>query len=424
MMIGDCLFYIFIGRSFHEGWRMALSMINAAVRRQDSNRIEALLDGVFAFWFTRFVYNQIWEDPEVDLAALAIDQRCRVVTIASGGCNVLNYLVADPAEIVAVDLNPAHVALTRLKIGALQYLPDYDSFFQFFGVAKDRANVALYERHLHDKLDEATRRYWDHRTVLGRRRIGFFAKGLYHKALLGKFIGFLHGFARLQGQHPSRILTARSLAEQRSIFAAEITPLFRTRLVRLLSRHPFILYSLGIPPSQFASLVEASSGNLAELYHNRVQHLACDFALSENYFAWQAFGRRYGSDSRAPLPPYLQRGNYDAIRSRLPRITTRISSMTDWLSGEPDESCDRYILLDSVDWMDGPTLTALWRQIRRTARPGARVIFRTAGARSPLEYLLAPDDLELWRCHAEEAQHFLARDRSAIYGGFHLYSRD
>ena len=386
--------------------------------------MEALLDRLFAFWFTRFVYNQIWEDPAVDLAALAIEPTSRVVTIASGGCNVLNYLAADPAAIVAVDLNPAHIALTRLKIGALRHLPDYASFYQFFGIARNRTNVALYDTHLRAQLDDATRRFWDHRTLLGRRRITFFAKGLYRKALLGKFIGFLHGFARLHGQYPSRILAARNLAEQCSIFEAEIEPLFRTRLVRLLSRHPFILYSLGIPPSQFASLVEASHGDLASLYHDRVRHLACDFALSDNYFAWQAFGRRYGSESGAPLPPYLQRGNYAAIRSRLSRLTTHTTSMTDWLGGEPAESCDRYILLDSVDWMDAPTLAALWRQIRRTARPGARVIFRTAGARSPLEQLLVPGDLAGWRCHVAEGEGFLARDRSAIYGGFHLYARD
>jgi S-adenosylmethionine-diacylglycerol 3-amino-3-carboxypropyl transferase len=403
---------------------MALSTIKAAVHRQDSSRKEAVLDRIFAVWFTRFVYNQIWEDPAVDLAALAIDRSSRVVTIASGGCNVLNYLAADPAEIVAVDLNPAHIALTRLKIGALQHLPDYGSFFQFFGVARDRANVALYDSYLRDRLDETTRRFWDHRTLLGRRRIAFFAKGLYHQALLGKFIGFLHGFARLLGQHPSRLLAARSLAEQRSIFDAEIEPLFHTPLVRLLSRHPVILYSLGIPPSQFASLVEASSGNLAGLYHDRVRHLACDFDLSDNYFAWQAFGRRYGSDARAPLPPYLQQHNYPAIRARLSRVATHTISMTEWLATQPPESCDRYILLDSVDWMDRPTLTALWRQIRRTARPKARVIFRTAGARSPLEQLLDAGDLDGWRYHAEEGQDFLARDRSAIYGGFHLYSRD
>ena len=403
---------------------MALSTINAAVHRQDSNRTEAFLDRLFAFWFTRFVYNQIWEDPEVDLAALAINPACRVVTIASGGCNVLSYLAADPAAIVAVDLNPAHTALTRLKIGALRHLPDYDAFFQFFGIAKDVANVALYDAHLRPRLDDATRRFWDQRTLLGQRRISFFAKGLYHRALLGGFIGFLHGFAHLLGHHPSRILAARDLAEQRTIYEAEIEPLFRTRLVRLLSRHPFILYSLGIPPSQFATLQEESGGDLARLYRDRVRHLACDFALSDNYFAWQAFGRRYGSGSAASLPPYLQPANYETIRNRVSRVSTHTTSMTDWLGGQSAESCDRYILLDSVDWMDAPTLTALWRQIRRTARPGARVIFRTAAARSPLEQLLAPGDLDGWRCHVAEGREFLARDRAAIYGGFHLYSRD
>ena len=94
------------------------------------------------------------------------------------------------------------------------------------------------------------------------------------------------------------------------------------------------------------------------------------------------------------------------------------------LGGQSAESCDRYILLDSVDWMDVPNLITLWRQIRRTARPDARVIFRTAAARSPLEHLLPPGDLEGWHCHAEEGREFLARDRAAIYGGFHLYSRD
>src|SRR5260370_27770816 len=189
-----------------KGLPMALSTINAAVHRQDSNRTEALLDRLFAFWFTRFVYNQIWEDPEVDLAALAINPACRVVTIASGGCNVLSYLAADPAAIVAVDLNPAHTALTRLKIGALRHLPDYDAFFQFFGIAKDVANVALYDAHLHPRLDDATRRFWDQRTLLGQRRIGFFAKGLYHRALLGGVLRFLHRFAPLPRPPPSRPL--------------------------------------------------------------------------------------------------------------------------------------------------------------------------------------------------------------------------
>src|SRR5260221_5241275 len=97
------------------GGPMALSTINAAVHRQDSSRSEALLDRLFAFWLARFVYNQIWEDPAVDLAALAIGPSFPDVTTASGGSNVLNYLAAAPAEIVAFDLNTPPSALTRLK---------------------------------------------------------------------------------------------------------------------------------------------------------------------------------------------------------------------------------------------------------------------------------------------------------------------
>jgi S-adenosylmethionine-diacylglycerol 3-amino-3-carboxypropyl transferase len=71
---------------------------------------------LFALLFTGLVYPQIWEDPEVDMAAMQLGEGHRVVTIASGGCNILAYLTRSPAQIDAVDLNPHHVALNRLKL--------------------------------------------------------------------------------------------------------------------------------------------------------------------------------------------------------------------------------------------------------------------------------------------------------------------
>ncbi len=73
--------------------------------------------------FQGFVYNQIWEDPSVDLDALKLQPHHRLVTIASGGCNVLNYLRRRRRRSSRVDLNPHHVALTRLKLAALAHLP-------------------------------------------------------------------------------------------------------------------------------------------------------------------------------------------------------------------------------------------------------------------------------------------------------------
>ena len=116
--------------------------LKAAVHRSKPLSRAGMLERLFTLAFERLVYPQIWEDPVVDMAALEIEPGHEVIAIASGGCNVLSYLLADPAGVTAVDLNGAHIALGRLKICAAQNLPDHETFFRFFGRADARANVA------------------------------------------------------------------------------------------------------------------------------------------------------------------------------------------------------------------------------------------------------------------------------------------
>ena len=62
---------------------------------------------------------------------------------------------------------------------------------------------------------------------------------------------------------------------------------------------------------------------MADVLLARLQRLACDFDLKDNYFAWQAFGRRYATNDRAPLPPYLQRESFARLRKRAADMTRR-----------------------------------------------------------------------------------------------------
>src|SRR6516225_9484705 len=108
--------------------------LEQAVGRTDSKlSAQGMLEYLFTLAFKGLVYPQIWEDPAVDMEALKITPECRIVTIASGGCNVMSYLIADPAHITAVDLSLAHVALNRLKLTAAQRLPTWQAFYRFFG---------------------------------------------------------------------------------------------------------------------------------------------------------------------------------------------------------------------------------------------------------------------------------------------------
>ncbi len=394
--------------------------LKQAVRRNRAFSMQGLLEFLFTLAFKGLVYPQIWEDPDVDMEALAITPDCQVVAIASGGCNVLSYLIADPARITAVDLARAHVALNRLKLAAARHLPTWQSFYRFFGEADTDANVAAYWRFLEPHLDDETRAYWEGRNLWGRRRITMFSRNVYRCGLLGHSIGLGHLLARLHGVDLRQMLHARSLAEQRAFFETSLAPLFDKPLVRWATGRQMSLYGLGIPPAQYAAL-GAGAPHMATVLRDRVERLSCDFSLEDNYFAWQAFGRSYQSHASGPLPPYLKQAHFETIRARADRVEVLNRSFTEYLRSRPDRSLDRYVLLDAQDWMADQQLNELWREITRTARPGARVIFRTAAELTPLPARVDDTVLGQWRYEAAQSRDLARRDRSAIYGGFHLY---
>lgn len=394
--------------------------LRKAVHRHKPISKNGIQERLFTLVFSGLVYPQIWEDPIIDLEALELKDGEHLIAIASGGCNVMSYLTAAAVEITAVDLNPAHVALNNLKYTALRHFPDYKTFHKFFAEADAADNVRAYETYLRPHLDEVSRKYWESRNLIGRRRIGYFGSNLYRHGLLGAFIGASHFLARVHGRNPRKILAARSMQEQREIFDRELAPLFEKRHIRWLLNKPSALFGLGIPPSQFEAL-KGDEQHMSKVLLQRLERLACDFDLSDNYFAWQAFGRRYSSGGSGPLPPYLQREHYDSLKQRIDGLEIQHRSFTEYLEASPDNSIDAYVLLDAQDWMTDEILIGLWREIARTSRPGARVIFRTAGEESILPGRVPEEILSQFTYDHEKCLEWTKRDRSSIYGGFHQY---
>ncbi len=397
--------------------------VRSAVHRHEHLSREGLLERAFTFAFRGLVYAQIWEDPVIDMEALEIGPDSHVVTIASGGCNVFSYLTANPKAITAVDLNPAHVALNRLKQQAALRLPDHAAFHRFFGHADSPANIEAYKRHLRDHVDAATRAYWEGRDLSGRRRISGFATGFYRRGLLGHLIGFVHSLAKLYRIDPSEILKAHDRAEQRRIFDEKLAPFFRKRFLRWLVDQPAALFGFGIPPAQYDLLKIDDQAGITGALKVRLEKLACDFDIKDNFYAWQAFGRGYGKQDDAPLPPYLQAANYEAVRERAGRVDIRHANMCDYLESMPAQSLDRYILLDAQDWMTDEQLTRLWSEITRTAKPGSRVLYRTAAAPDVVPGHIPDALMSQWQ-RADQAwlDDMNRRDRSSVYGAIHLYT--
>src|SRR5215470_2224515 len=138
---------------------MNTQLMAQELRNHRTSDDTTILDGLYAFWLRRLVYTQIWEDPEADLAALRLPVGSTIVTIASGGCNALSYLMAQPAQVYAVDANQAHLSLLKLKLAGIRVFSNYSEFWQFFGEAALRSNARLYRDRLRPMLDPEARAY-------------------------------------------------------------------------------------------------------------------------------------------------------------------------------------------------------------------------------------------------------------------------
>src|ERR1700726_1394165 len=400
---------------------MNTQLIADAVRNSRDEAEATIWDKLFAFWFRRLVYTQIWEDPEADLAALRLPVGSTIVTISSGGCNALSYLTAQPAQVYAVDLNEAHLSLLKLKLAGIRAFSNYADFWQFFGEAASPSNSDLYRERLWLLLDAEARAYWDKRNLIGGPRHAYFPDGFYRHGMLGRFIGLAHVLAKFARIDLAALLTGQPDAPERIQALDRLHRLFHSPLARLLTGTPALLFSLGIPPQQRALL--GAGAPLNEVLHERLLRLINGHPNESNYFAWQALHRGYPGPGDRCLPPYLQASQFERMRNGAGLIIPVHANLRMFLESLPAREVDAIILLDSQDWMLPEEVHALWNAIGRTGSDNVRVIFRTAGVESPLEGAELAPLRQIWRRDEERSAIGFAQDRSGIYGGFHCYGR-
>ena len=284
--------------------------------------MKSLFDGalqhLFTWAFKGLGYPQIWEDPDIDMEALAIAPDSHIVAIASGGCNILSYLVADPRRITAVDLSPAHVALNRLKLAAARELPDWSAFYRFFGAADAQENVEAYWRFLAPTLDSSSRHYWERRRILGlgRRRIGMFARDFYRHGLLGRFIGVAHVVARALWHRPARRAQRAQPGRAAHHLRHRARAAVRQAPGALGDQPAAVALRLGIPPAQYTAL--AGGGDMAPVLRQRLERLVCDFSIADNYSPGRPSAAATTTAAKARCRPICAATIFRRSRARRP----------------------------------------------------------------------------------------------------------
>lgn len=390
-----------------------------------TNRVnERVFDALYS---RSLIYNTCWEDPAVDRKALNITGDDTILVITSAGCNALDYALAAPRHIHAVDANPRQTALLELKLAGIRHL-GFNDFFALFGEGRHPQFAELYRDALRRDLSPFAQQFWDESG-------SWFCRSnprntFYFHSLSGRVAFLFRHYLDLQPQLRSAVdalVEARSLDEQCEIYDSRIAPRMWGRGMNWALSRQITMSMLGVPAPQHDEVRKQHAGGVPGFVRDAIEYVFRCLPLWTNYF-WRVYVR--GSYSRECCPEYLKRENFLALKNGLAgRITHHTCTVTELLQGARPR-VSKFVLLDHMDWLGSFKPEALreeWAALLECAAPGARAIFRSAHARPAyLDTLTVPGAgngrnlRDLLTFHPELAARLTRDDRVHTYAGFHI----
>ena len=355
---------------------------------------------------TKLVFSQNWEDPICDHKALKIKSGDVIMAITSGGCNVLGFLEFDPKEVHSIDINAAQSFLLELKICAIKHLV-FEDFLNFSGLKECPNRLSLFEKiELH--LNTDTRHFWkENQKVI---ESGFLMNGRYDRFVkfAGSFLKMLQGKNRIQG-----LFENKSLESQKEYYdTVWNTKRYRAIYKLLFNKH--VLARKGLSADYFH--FDDGSSSFAESFYNRAKNAFRDMPIQNNYFLSLYVRGKYANLQE--VPEYLKEEPFNTIKPRLDRIRMHTMEAQNWIDTMEDNSMDCFALSNICELMSESETERLFTSVYRTAKSGARLIFRNLMIprevpQSLRESIVKDDSL---------TKHLQATDRSFVYGKVAAYT--
>lgn len=376
-----------------------------------------------ALYARSLVYNTCWEDPAVDRRALNLGADDTVMVISSAGCNALDYALDGPRRIHAVDANPRQNALLELKIAAIRRL-DYEDVFAIFGRGYHARFAELYRCQLRSELSTFAREWWD-------RNHGWFTSSqgsFYYHGLAGLVARGFRTYFRMRpklAEDVQALFAANDLEAQRAIYDQRVAPALWTPALKWVLGRQLTMSLLGVPHPQRRLVQAQHPDGVAGFVRAAIEYVCRELPLADNYF-WRVY--LHGRYTPECCPEYLKPESFQALKDGLvDRITTHTRTVTEFLR-DNRKPISRFVLLDHMDWMSSYHPGALveeWNAILHHARPGARILLRSAHEdpaflrwmrvghwRQPLDDVLRFDADLAARLHRD--------DRVHTYAGFKI----
>ena len=349
-------------------------------------------------------YSQVWEDYDMLIKGLKIDQDDHILSIASAGCNALAMLLEEPRSVTAVDLNPSQTAVCHLKKAAILNLY-YEEFIVLMGVRTGQSRWDLYQQ-IRPEMPEDAQAFWDKNREIIENGIVFCGRlETYFRVFQEKFIASM-----VPEDVLNNFLSQDKTQAQIDFFEKVFChPKFVETFKAYTSRD--MIAEHGRDHSQF-KFVEVE--DVGQFFHDRFRHVCTQLPTRDNFYLEFLLTSNYADLTKGPA--YLQPENYLKLRSLMPRFHIKTMPLDACIADFEVGHYSKANLSDLFEYLSEEQTEGFLKTLAEGMREGGRIAYWNLLV--PRE---RPESLaHLLKPHPELAKSLWKNDRAFFYGDFHI----
>ena len=299
-------------------------------------------------------YSLVWEDAHLLYEALHLQPTDNVLVITAAGCNVLNTLLAGPASVTAIDLNPVQNHLLQLKVHVI-YNHSYEVFASLLGLAGKEAVPAAWAQ-IAQGLSQQQREVWE--PVMGRCAGGLLTGGKL-ESYIGDFPATLPAAVQ---NHLQQLLQFETVAEQGAFFLAHLDkPSFKAQFITYFDK---VNLSRGRDPALFAYARESGG----DLFYERLKAQVTTVPIRGNFFFRFFFFGLEGMPQNL-LPPAYQKANYERLRNNLHKLKIVSGEAMNYLLSDVGKHLNKASLSNIFEYTTPGEFRSVCRQVGKRGAP-------------------------------------------------------
>ena len=306
-------------------------------------------------------YSQCWEDTDVLVNALSLENNDIILSITAGGDNTLAVSGYTRKRVISIDMNIHQNYLLELKLLSIKEL-EYDEVIKFFGILHSNERIKYYNS-VREKLSNSALKFWD-------SHLHLIKKGIIH---IGKFENYFRIFRvfvlRLTGNKKYvKYLFEKKNEKEHINFYQSKWDTFRWKVIMNLFLNKKFMKRAGRSKIMFK---HHNENKISNHYLEKTDNVLKSKNIFSNSYMYYVLNGNYSNH----YPFYLEKKNFIKIKNNNCNIDIITGNIIEYLKKIKDNSLNKFNLSDVFEAMSKKDSHIVFQEILRTGQNNSKIIF-------------------------------------------------